>query len=106
TDMHDNVRASKEEQYAWKAKTDPIQQEMRRLQFQLRRAPEEQKAKLEMDLEKLDEKMPEPLAAIYTVKDEPKQATPIHLLRRGDYLAKGDRVGVRPLGILLPEATP
>src|SRR5262245_12364042 len=106
TDVNDIVRATKEEQDAWKAKTDPIQQEMRRLQFQLRRAPEEQKAKLEMDLEKLDEKMPDPLSSIYTVKDDPKQVTPIHLLRRGDYLAKEAKVGVRPLGILLPEGAP
>jgi uncharacterized protein DUF1553/uncharacterized protein DUF1549 len=106
TDAHDLVRATKEEQAAWKAKTDPIQQEMRRLRLQLRRAPEEQKAKIEMELEKLDENMPEPLASIYTVRNDPKQATPIHLLKRGDYLAKGDKVGVRPLGILLPEGTP
>ena len=105
TDVNDIVMASKEEQAAWKAKTDPIQQEMRQLRMQLRRAPEEQKAKLEADLEKLDEKMPDPLSSIYSVKDDPKQATPIHLLPRGDYLNKGAKVGVRPLGILLPEGT-
>jgi Protein of unknown function (DUF1549)/Protein of unknown function (DUF1553) len=106
TDVNDIVMASKEEQAAWKAKTDPIQQEMRQLRTQLRRAPEEQKAKLEADLEKLDEKMPDPLSSIYSVKDDPKQATPIHLLPRGDYLNKGAKVGVRPLGILLPEGVP
>jgi hypothetical protein len=106
TDANDIVMASPEEQEAWKSKAAPIQQEMRRLQTQLRRVPEEQKAKLETDLEKLDEQMPDPLASIYAVKDVPAQATPIHLLGRGDYLAKGARVGVRPLGILLPEGIP
>jgi hypothetical protein len=106
TDVNDIVMASPEEQAAWKAKTTPIQQEMRKLQMQLRRASEEQKAKLEADLEKLDEQMPLPLASIYSVKDTAAQATPIHLLSRGDYLAKGAKVGVRPLGILLPEGTP
>ena len=74
--------AGSDEQAAWKAKADPIQQEMRRLRAQLARAPEEQKAKLEADLEKLDESMPDPLASIYTVKDDAQQATPIHLLSR------------------------
>jgi len=106
TDANDIVMASQEEQAAWKAKADPIQQEMRKLQMQLRRAPEEQKAKLEADLDKLDETLPAPLSSIYSVKDDPKQATPIHLLSRGDYLAKGDKVGVRPLGILLPDGAP
>jgi hypothetical protein len=106
TDVNDIVMASAEEQETWKARTTPIQQEMRKLQSQLRRAPEEQKAKLEADLEKLDEQMPAPLASIYAVKDTPEQATAIHLLSRGDYLAKGAKVGVRPLGILLPDGTP
>ena len=83
-----------------------LQQQIRRLQGELRRAPEEQKAKLEAELEKLDASMPAPLASIYAVKDDPKQATPIHLLQRGDYQAKGARVGARPLGILAPEGAP
>jgi hypothetical protein len=106
TDANDIVMASKDEQAAWKAKVDPIQTEMKRLQTQLRRAPEEQKAKLEAELEKLDESMPTPLPSIYSVRNDAKQATPIHLLSRGDYLSKGARVGVRPLGILLPDGTP
>jgi len=39
------VMATPEAQAAWKATTEPIQQQMRRLQSELRRAPEEQKAK-------------------------------------------------------------
>ena len=106
TNINDIVMASQEEQAAWKAKAEPMQQEMRRLQNQLRRAPDEQKAKIEADLEKLDENMPEPLSSIYAVRDDPQHATPIHLLARGDYLNQGAKVGVRPLGILLPEGTP
>jgi hypothetical protein len=32
--------------------------------------------------------------------------SPIHLLARGDYNSKGDRVGMRPLGVLLPDGAP
>ena len=45
--------------------------------MQLRRAPDAEKAKLELQLEELDDKMPAPLASIYSVNDEPKKASPI-----------------------------
>ena len=62
-----------------------------------------EKAKIEMQLEELDDKMPAPLASIYSVKDDPKKASPIQILFHGDYLNPVAKVGVRPLGILLPE---
>ena len=40
------------------------------------------------------------------VKDDPKEVSPIHLLFHGDYLAPGDTVGARALGVLLPENSP
>jgi len=106
TQPNDLVLASKEEQDAWKAKADPVQSEMRRLQGQLRRAPDGEKAKIESQLEALDDKMPAPLSSIYTVADDPRKAEPIQVLFHGDYLNPVAKVGVRPLGILLPEATP
>jgi hypothetical protein len=106
TQPNDLVLATKEEQEAWKAKADPVQQEMRRLQGQLRRAPDGEKAKIEMQIEALDDKMPAPLASIYSVTDDPQKASPIQMLFHGDYLQPVAKVGVRPLGVLLPEATP
>jgi hypothetical protein len=103
---NDLILASAEEQAAWKQKAEPIQQQMRRLQFQMRRAPDDQKGTLEMQIEELDDKMPAPLKAIYSVSDDTKKAAPIHVLFHGDYLQKTDRVGARPLGILLPENAP
>jgi hypothetical protein len=50
--------------------------------------------------------MPLPLTAIYAVKDDPKQATPIHTLFHGDYLDPRETVGARPLGVLMPEGAP
>jgi len=102
----DLVLASKPEQDAWKAQAEPVQAEMRRLQFQLRRAPDGEKAKIEMQLEALDDKMPAPLASIYSVTDEPQKASPIKILFHGDYLQPVAKVAVRPLGILIPEGTP
>ena len=42
----------KEEQEAWKAKATPVEQEMRKMQSAMRRAPEAEKAKIEMQIEK------------------------------------------------------
>src|SRR5262245_55182540 len=106
TQPYDLVLASKEEQEAYKAKAAPVEQERRRLQFQLRRAPETEKAAIEMQLEALDDKMPVPLESIYAVTDEPKKAAPIRILFKGDYLNPQAKVGVRPLGILMPEGAP
>jgi hypothetical protein len=106
THANDVVIASPEEQARYKAAVEPIESEMRKLRFSMRRAPEEEKGKILVRLEELDEKMPAPLTAYYAVTSNVKEATPIHLLARGDYRNKGDKVGMRPLGILLPEGEP
>ena len=102
----DIVLASKEEQEEWKAKVQPVEQQRRRLQMQLRRAPDGMKAKIEADLDALDDQMPAPLESIYSVVDEPQKASPIKVLFHGDYLNPVSTVGVRTLGILLPDGTP
>ncbi len=106
TQSHDIIVATPEQQAAWKAQADPIEQDMRRLRGALRRAKEEEKGKIEAELEALDAKMPLPMAAMCAVKDDPAGTTQIHILTRGDYRLKGPKVGMRALGILLPEATP
>jgi hypothetical protein len=106
TQANDLLRASKEEQEAWHAKVDPLNQQMRQANFKMRNASEAEKGKLQMELDAIDEKMPLPLTAIYAVKDDPKQITPIHTLFHGDYLDPRETVGARPLGVLLPEDTP
>jgi len=106
THANDIITATPEEQAAWKAKVTPIESEMRKLRFAMRRAPEEEKGKIEIQLEKLDEQMPLPLTSMYAVRNNPKEMTQIHLLTRGDYRFKGPKVGMRPMGILVAEDTP
>jgi Protein of unknown function (DUF1553)/Protein of unknown function (DUF1549) len=102
---NDLIRATPEEQTEWNAKVMPLRQKTRQLTLQMTKAPEEEKGKLQTELDMIDEQMPLPLTAIYAVKNDPKQAPPPHLLFKGDYLQPGDVVGARPLGILLPENT-
>jgi len=103
---NDIFQASKAEQDAYNATVQPLENEMKSLKMQLRRAPETEKAKLEMQLEALDEKMPAPLTSIYSVKNTPEQPTPIKILFHGDHLSPTAKVGVRPLGIMVDGATP
>jgi hypothetical protein len=102
----DIVLASQQEQDAWKAAAAPVEQQKRQLQAQLRRAPDGSKAKLEADIDALDDQMPPPLESIYSVIDDPKKASPIKVLFHGDYLNPTATVGVRTLGILLADGTP
>ena len=103
---NDIVLASKEAQDEWKAKAAPVEQKKRQLQAQLRRAPDGEKAKLETDIDALDDQMPPPLESIYSVTDDPQKASPIKVLFHGDYLNPVATVGVRTLGILLPDGAP
>src|SRR5438067_13807294 len=80
TQPNDIVMASKEEQEAWKTQAEPMQQELRRLQAQLRRAPDGEKARIEMQIEELDSRMPAPLSSIYSVRDDAKQPAAIRVL--------------------------
>ena len=103
---NDIVLASKEEQESWKAKAAPVEEQRKQLQAQLRRAPETAKAKIEADLDALDDSMPAPLESIYSVVDDPQKASPIKVLFHGDYLNPTATVGVRTLGVLLPDGAP
>ncbi len=100
-----------EEVDAWKAKSDSMQAEIKKLQAEVKSLKDKPEAAGQRDslmkqIEEMQAKLPPPLPAIHTVAEKPDQRSPIHLLARGDYRNKGDRVGMRPLGILLPDDTP
>jgi hypothetical protein len=103
TQFKDAIRASEEEQKSWKEKAGPIQADMRKMRFRLAKAPDNEKVKLEAELEEIEMKLPPPLPALYGVVNDPKDITPIHVLTRGEPTAKGAAMGMRPLGVLLPD---
>jgi hypothetical protein len=113
THENDVIKATPEEQAAWKARVEPIEREMKQINEEMKKlrgkddpATLDQKQALMKKLEKLQEGMPEPLPAIHSVVDMTDKKSPIHLLSRGDYHAKGQSVGMRPLGVLLPDGAP
>lgn len=100
----DIVMASAEEQAAWKVKKESIENEVRTLRKQMRDLKGPERAEMEKRIKAIEETVPDPLPALFSVTNDPQRATPIHVLARGDYQNKGERVGPRPLGVLLEEA--
>jgi hypothetical protein len=62
-------------------------------------------AQMQKMLAAVEAKLPDPLPALYSVTTDASKSTPIHVLARGDWQNKGEAVGMRPLGILLPDGT-
>ena len=106
TQANDLIQASKEEQEAWKKQAAPVQTQIMQLQYKMRKAPDGEKNGIAMQIDDLEDKLPAPLPSIYSVKDDAQQTTPIEVLFHGDYLQPTAKVGERPLGVLLPDATP
>jgi len=102
----DISRATPEQEAAWKAKAEPIEAELKRLKASMRGKSPDQKEAIQKKLEELQEGMPDPPPAVQSVTDDLEHKSPIHLLARGDYQNKGDAVGMRPLGVLLPDGAP
>jgi hypothetical protein len=98
--------ATEEEQAAWKSKVDSLQADMKKLRASMRGLKGEAREAMEKRLKEMESQMPEPLPAIFSVSTDPGKRTPIHVLARGDYQNKGEAVGMRPLGVLLPDGTP
>jgi hypothetical protein len=106
TQEHDIVLAGPQEQAAWKAATDKVQGEIKRLKQSLSGLKGEARARLEEKVQELEERLPPPLPTISTVRDVEAERTPVHVLRRGDPEKKGRQVGPRLPSLLTPAATP
>jgi hypothetical protein len=102
----DIPRAPEEVQVAWKAKVAALDAEIRQLRRGMKTAtPDEQQARTKR-IEEIQDNMPEPPAGLHSMSDDMAHKSEIHLLARGDYQNKGEAVGMRPLGVLLPDGAP
>ena len=106
TRENDVDKATEEEKAAWKAKTDPLEAEMKKVRGMMRGKKGEERKALQQKIEQIQEQMPPPLPTLFSVSDNMEKRDAVHLLGRGDYQNKGDRVGMRPLGVLLPDGAP
>ncbi len=104
---YDLIQASAEEQKAWQEKAAPIQKEMMAVRKEIAAHKDGSGVtELQKKLDDLEDEMPPALPSIFTVRDDFSNRTEIHVLARGDYQNKGDRVAMRVPGIFLPPDTP
>jgi hypothetical protein len=99
---HDIVRASPIAQAVWKAKTDTIQAEIKKLQKTMADLTGDARTRAEEKLKELEDSLPSPLPAISTVRNVASERTPVHVLKRGNTDRKGRQVGPKLLEIGFP----
>ncbi len=88
---------------AWKSRTAKINAEIEEVKTQLAKATGEREQRLRQKLKQAEERLPKPLPSIFSVRNDDQKRTPIHLLTRGDETKKQERLGMRFLGVLVPD---
>jgi len=97
------VLANDEENQRWRARTDKVGEEIKKIKETLSKARGDAERQLREELLAAESRLPAPLPTISTVGNQDDERTAIHLLERGDPDYKGDRLEPRFLGVLLPE---
>lgn len=106
TEHHDIPLSSEAEKAAWKERTALLNKELSELKKKLKAAPPADKAAIEQVIGVKEKQLPEPLPELKTVRDDPKLYQPVHVLLRGSSDSPSDKMGMRPLGVLLPDNAP
>ncbi len=97
--------ATPAERDAWNKLSAKTTKEIRTLKEEMKGKMGSELADLEKKMEDLNDQLPPPPPALFTVENKFDKVSPINLLPRGDYSKPGDKVGMRPLGVLLPDGT-
>jgi hypothetical protein len=104
TTQHKDIpRYTPEQQAEWKQKTAAVEAELKVLRAKRKPEPDPGSEELERQIAAKEAELPPPLPTLQTVEDDPAKFTPVHILARGDSGAAGEAVGMRPLGVLLPD---
>ena len=93
----------------WRDKTKELRGKLKKMRGEMQLLDGEKRKAMEAEYAKLEAELPAPPDNITTVTNDYENRTDIHILNRGEPESKGDRVDMRPLGVLLPEgaeATP
>ena len=106
TEQHDIPVSTEAEKTAWKERTALVNQELAALKKKLKEAAVADKAAIEQSIGVKEKQVPEPLPELKTVRGEPKLYQPVHVLLRGSSDAPAAKMGMRPLGVLLPDGAP
>ena len=103
TDENNVVLADDATKKEWDSVTQKLKDQISQIQKQARLLTGDERTRLVEMIEALEDQLPEPLATIPAIHNDPGRATPIHVLRRGVWENKGDRVGPRPPSVLVAD---
>lgn len=106
TQENNILLASEEEKKAFEVATKAINDQLRGMRRKVATAEGEDRKKLNDDIEALEDKLPTPPATIPGIRNDPAQRTEMHVLKRGDWERKGDRVAPRPPSVLVSDDLP
>ncbi len=87
---------SEEIRKQWEKETAAIQRQIDDLKTQLETQSTDEQKPTRSKLESLDKALPAPLSSIGSIKNDFEKATPIHVLRRGEWALPGDLVSAAP----------
>ncbi len=106
TDEDNQVLATVAERAAWDAETKSIKNQMDRLKSRMKKSAGEERVRLAAELDDLEDKLPPPLATIPATRNDFAHRTEIHVLKRGEWEAKGEAVAPRPPSVLVDDTLP
>lgn len=106
THEYDISLVSPEEKQAWDEQAAEIKDRISKLKKQADTQTTEQKAQLQQKLQQIASRQPPVPSTIPSIRNDEKERTPIHVLRRGLWEHKGVAVGPRPLSVLVSATEP
>jgi hypothetical protein len=101
TQQNDILLVPPKEKKAWEEKTEAINAQLRQRRKAADQAEGEKRAKLNEEIEALENTLPPHPPTIPSIHNDPAQRTEIHVLKRGEWEKKGDAVAPRPLSVLV-----
>jgi hypothetical protein len=106
TNESDVLLAPDKERTAWEAETKSVNKRMEQVRARMKRVQGPDRERLVKELQALEDKLPAPLPTIPATRNDSEHRTPIHVLKRGEWEAKGEPVGPRPPSILVADQEP
>jgi len=90
----------------WRAETKKLRGKIKQMRGKVKLAEGEERREIEREMAELESQLPGPPETLTTVTNDYENRSEINILPRGDYDKKGERVDMRPPGVLLPEGAP
>ena len=105
TQENDISQVSDAEKEAWQKQTDDINAQIKKLRVEIQNKFGAARKPIAEKIAKLETSLPAPLPTVFSVANKMDSFTSVHLLDRGDEFKKLEPVGIRAIGVLIPEGT-